>query len=159
MLGDLKTFQDGRPSGRKDSHCLMSQDSLGNKSRIGGVADGEMLKASTYTGKSAFDLRRVDGHVGNTSMGESTKHARVKVELVNSCDGEWKIDILKTEATPPEDLKEELKQIAKEARVNSEKMFGKRVGRGGAAGARTEETSFVESNNDNCSRTQSLDRP
>ena len=53
------------------------------------------------------------GMFGNTNMGESTKHARIKVEIVNSCDAEWKIDILKTEATPPDDLKEALKADCK----------------------------------------------
>ena len=74
------------------------------------------------------------GMFGNTSMGESTKHARVRVEIVNSCDSEWKIDILKTEATPPDELREGLKRIAKEARFKSEEMYRQRVRGGKKAG-------------------------
>lgn len=74
------------------------------------------------------------GMFGNTSMGESTKHARVRVEIVNSCDSEWKIDILKTEATPPDELREGLKRIAKEARFKSEEMYRQRVRGGKRAG-------------------------
>ncbi len=61
------------------------------------------------------------GMFGNTNMGESTKHARIKVEIVNSCDAEWKIDILKTEATPPDDLKEALKADCKGGSDSSQK--------------------------------------
>jgi len=139
MLGDLKTFQDGRV--RSQGFTLPYEPRLTGEQKQNWRSSGwrDAQGFYIYRANRLLTLGGWMGMFGNTSMGESTKHARVKVELVNSCDGEWKIDILKTEATPPEDLKEELKQIAKEARVNSEKMFGKRVGRGGAAGARTEE--------------------
>jgi hypothetical protein len=139
MLGDLRTYHDGRV--RTQGFTLPYEPRLTGEQK-------QKWRSSGWRDAQGFYIYRANRLLtsggwmemfGNKSMGESTKHARVRVDLVNSCDGEWKIDILKTEATPPEDLKEELKQIAKEARFNSEEMFGKRVGKGRAAGARHEE--------------------
>jgi hypothetical protein len=42
---------------------------------------------------------------------ESTKYVRVAIDIPNSVDQEWEIDILKKEASPPKIIRDRLKEI------------------------------------------------
>ena len=130
MLGDPMTYDDNRV--RIQGFTLPYEPKLTAEER-------QNWRSKGWRDAQGFYIYRANrlltaggwmGMFGNTSMGESTKHARVRVEIVNSCDSDWKIDILKTEATPPDELREGLKTIAKQARFKSEEMYRQRV-RGG----------------------------
>ena len=43
--------------------------------------------------------------------GEATKHARVQIDFTNALDQEWSIDIKKSKAKPPHEVRERIKQI------------------------------------------------
>ena len=64
--------------------------------------------------------------LGMFRKSEASKHARVFINLKNSEDHSWRIDVKKSMAIPPADLNKVLRQAAQEARIASEMMFGKR---------------------------------
>jgi hypothetical protein len=64
--------------------------------------------------------------LGMFRKAESSKHARVFIELQNTEDHNWKIDVKKSMAIPPSELAQTLRQAAQEARMASEMMYGKR---------------------------------
>lgn len=53
----------------------------------------------------------------------STKHARIKIELDNTCDELWNIDLKKSKVVPPMSLIKDLNRIAKFTREESEKIY------------------------------------
>lgn len=65
--------------------------------------------------------------LGMFRKAESSKHARVFIDLKNSEDHSWRIDVKKSMAIPPSELHQTLRQAAQEARMASEMMFGKRL--------------------------------
>jgi Histidine kinase-, DNA gyrase B-, and HSP90-like ATPase len=67
---------------------------------------------------------------------EHSKLARIRIDLPNSMDGEWQIDIKKSRARPPISLKSDLKRIAKLTRYRATEIYrhrGKVVARENAA--------------------------
>lgn len=138
MLGDQRTYNDDRV--RIQAFTLPYEPKLtgDEKQKWRSNEWRDVQGFYIYRGNRLLTAGGWMGMFGNTNMGESTKHARIKVEIVNSCDADWKIDILKTEATPPDDLWEALKQIAKEARFKSEEMYRMRVGGGRKSASRSE---------------------
>jgi Histidine kinase-, DNA gyrase B-, and HSP90-like ATPase len=67
---------------------------------------------------------------------EHCKLARIQIDLPNSMDGEWQIDIKKSRARPPGSLKLELKRIARLTRHRATEIYrhrGKIVARENAA--------------------------
>jgi hypothetical protein len=57
---------------------------------------------------------------------ESTKLARVKIDLPNSEDFSWSIDVKKSQATPPDTIKAELKRTIDRIMSSSSKVYKKR---------------------------------
>lgn len=57
---------------------------------------------------------------------ESHKLARVRVDIKNSADADWKIDIRKSTARPPVALREALTRLAEDARERARRVFAHR---------------------------------
>jgi len=57
---------------------------------------------------------------------ESCRLARIRVDLPNNLDGEWKIDVRKSTARPPANLRRQLTQLADETRDRARRVFAHR---------------------------------
>ncbi len=57
---------------------------------------------------------------------EQYKLARIRVDINNKLDTEWKIDVKKSVAIPPISIKDDLERIAKAARLASSRLFASR---------------------------------
>jgi len=60
--------------------------------------------------------------LGTGSRSETTKNARILVDLPNSLDHEWQIDIKKSNARPPAHVRKDLKRLARVTRNTSLKI-------------------------------------
>jgi len=60
--------------------------------------------------------------MGMGGRSEPTKNARIMIDLPNSLDHEWQIDIKKSAAKPPAQIKEHLKRLARLTRNTSTKI-------------------------------------
>lgn len=54
---------------------------------------------------------------------EHYKLARIRVDIPNSLDHEWEIDVTKSRATPPTSLRDELRRIGERARVDAKRVY------------------------------------
>lgn len=59
-------------------------------------------------------------------MSETTKLVRIKIDLPNSADFNWSIDIKKSRAIPPENIRLELKRIIEKVRETSTRVYTKK---------------------------------
>lgn len=57
---------------------------------------------------------------------ESCRLARIRIDLPNSLDGDWKIDVRKSTARPPANLRRQLTQLADETRGRARRVFAHR---------------------------------
>jgi hypothetical protein len=57
---------------------------------------------------------------------ESHKLARIRLDLPNSADAAWRIDIKKSVARPPTDMREDLRKIAEDIRATARRVFAHR---------------------------------
>ncbi|MFG1430456.1 ATP-binding protein [Xanthobacter sp. V2C-8] len=57
---------------------------------------------------------------------ESCRLARIRIDLPNSLDGDWKIDVRKSTARPPANLRRQLTQLADETRDRARRVFAHR---------------------------------
>lgn len=60
------------------------------------------------------------------SKEEAYRLARIRVDIPNSADAEWKIDIRKAEARPPAALRPRLTKLAEDAREKARRVFAHR---------------------------------
>ena len=60
---------------------------------------------------------------------EHLKLARIAIDLPNSLDHDWQIDVTKSRATPPHALRDDLERIAKRAREEAENVYTHRGAR------------------------------
>ncbi len=65
---------------------------------------------------------------------EHYKLGRIMVDLKNDMDTDWRIDIKKAEAIPPDRLRAELEKVARATRVEAVKIYRARSGRTGKPG-------------------------
>lgn len=63
--------------------------------------------------------------------------ARIRLDISNSVDAEWKINVLKSMASPPVRLRSQFRQIASEAREIARKVFAFRGQFGPSSGSRS----------------------
>jgi hypothetical protein len=61
--------------------------------------------------------------LGGYRKDEHCKLARIQVDLPNSMDSEWNIDIKKSKARPPASLKEDLRRIARLTRHRATEIY------------------------------------
>ncbi|MCW1918032.1 ATP-binding protein [Rhodobacter sp. KR11] len=64
---------------------------------------------------------------------EPHRLARIRLDIPNTADAEWKIDILKSTAAPPVRLREQLARLARETREKARDVFAFRGGRAASA--------------------------
>ena len=57
---------------------------------------------------------------------EAHRLARIRLDIRNSADADWKIDIRKSTASPPVGLRQELTRLAEDARARARKVFAHR---------------------------------
>jgi len=74
-----------------------------------------------------------------------TQLARVKIDIDNTCDEKWKLDVMKSRASPPRDVRDRLRELAGRAREESTKVFAYRHRRpeSGAASPRNENLDHI----------------
>jgi hypothetical protein len=60
---------------------------------------------------------------------EHYKLARIRIDIPNSTDGDWKIDVTKSHATPPRELLEALKRIGERVRSDAKRVYSFRGAR------------------------------
>ncbi|MFZ0699878.1 MAG: ATP-binding protein [Thermoplasmata archaeon] len=76
------------------------------------------------------------GWLGMFHQEEHFKLARIQLDIGNALDGEWRIDVRKAKARPPDELRKELKRIADATRKRAVEVYrhrGKALAREGAA--------------------------
>lgn len=57
---------------------------------------------------------------------EAHRLARIRLDIPNSADADWKIDIRKSTASPPVSLRQELTRLAEDTRARARKVFAHR---------------------------------
>lgn len=57
---------------------------------------------------------------------EAHRLARIRLDIPNSADAEWKINVLKSTASPPVRLRSQLNQLARETRETARRVFAQR---------------------------------
>lgn len=72
----------------------------------------------------------------NIKPEEHYKLARIVVDLKNNMDSEWRIDVRKAVAIPPDRLRAQLEKVARAAREEAVKVYRARTGRGRKPGQR-----------------------
>lgn len=72
------------------------------------------------------------------SKDEAHRLARIRLDLPNDLDAEWKIDIRKSSAHPPAALRDQLYRLAEDARDRARKVFLHRAHSNSALGRRDE---------------------
>jgi hypothetical protein len=70
---------------------------------------------------------------------EHYKLARIQIDLPNSLDQEWSIDVKKSKASPPQNIRQDLKRIAKITRDRASNIYRHR----GRVVSRTNSTEFI----------------
>ena len=60
---------------------------------------------------------------------EHYKLGRIRVDIPNQMDGEWRIDVRKSTAIPPDRLRGDLQKVAKATRIEAQKIYRARTGR------------------------------
>lgn len=60
------------------------------------------------------------------SKEEAHRLARIRLDIPNSADADWKIDIRKSTASPPVGLRQELTRLAEDTRARARKVFAHR---------------------------------
>lgn len=65
---------------------------------------------------------------------EASQLARIRVDMLNSADGAWRIDVRKATARPPASLRDDLVRIAVDVRRSARDVYAHRGVRGPAAG-------------------------
>ena len=88
--------------------------------------DYERLNLIKYQGFYLYRNKRLltyGGWQGFYKNDEFSKLARVEVNIDNQYDAEWSIDILKSKASPPISVLEQLKKYARIARENSASIY------------------------------------
>lgn len=66
------------------------------------------------------------GHGRSWTKEEAHRLARIRLDIPNSADTEWKIDIRKSEACPPVGLRAHLTRLAEETRARARRVFAHR---------------------------------
>ncbi|MCY1022099.1 ATP-binding protein [Pyxidicoccus sp. MSG2] len=93
---------------------------------------------NTQQGFYVYRERRLLVAGGWLSLGyaneEHYRLARLKVDIPNSTDAEWEIDVKKSRAKPPAELEERLRELADTIRKRAREVFVHRGARGRTAG-------------------------
>ena len=66
------------------------------------------------------------GHGRSWTKEEAHRLARIRLDIRNSADADWKIDIRKSIASPPVGLRQELTRLAEDTRERARKVFAHR---------------------------------
>lgn len=69
---------------------------------------------------------------------EPHRLARIRLDIPNSVDADWKINVLKSTASPPVKLRDQLRRLAVETRGTAKKVFAHRGHTSSASGGRTD---------------------
>lgn len=122
-------------------HVLPHRDKLDERTlRDGGGPDGWTAQQGFYVYRNQRLLLAGSwlglGRGRSWTKEESHRLARIRVDIPNSADADWKIDIRKSTARPPVALREALTRLAEEARDRARKVFahrGQAISRTGVA--------------------------
>ncbi|WP_158005648.1 ATP-binding protein [Tardiphaga robiniae] len=88
---------------------------------------------------------------------EASKLARIRIDIPNSADRDWRIDIKKSEARPPDAIRPRLQQLAEDVRRRAREILVHR-GDYGRRSATSEVSKIWKINAENSDRRYSIDR-
>lgn len=115
------------------AHVLPHRDLLKNAAEVDAAAG-----PAGWTSQQGFYIYRnrrllvAGGWLGLGERGrvwtrdEAHRLARIRLDIPNSADAEWKINVLKSTASPPVKLRHQLKRIAAETRETARTVFAHR---------------------------------
>lgn len=63
------------------------------------------------------------GWLGFYQQEEHYKLARIQIDITNASDAEWKIDVRKAQASPPDNIREDIKRIASATRNHASEIY------------------------------------
>lgn len=132
----------GRPGVEVECHVLPHKD------RLTAQEDEEAKGPDGWTAQQGFYVYRNQrllvagswlglGQGRGWTKDEAHKLARIRLDIPNSSDAEWKIDIRKSTARPPVEMRAWLVRLADESRIRARRAF---VQRGQAPRTRSGET-------------------
>lgn len=112
-------------------HVLPHRDKLDNQAYMDGEGpDGWTAQQGFYVYRNERLL--VAGSWLNLGRGrswtkeESHRLARIRLDIPNTADAQWKIDIRKSSARPPVELRERLTRLAEDTRERARRVFAHR---------------------------------
>lgn len=126
-------FGEGSRRVEAQSHILPHKDRLTKEEySIAGGPDGWTAQQGFYVYRNRRLLVAGSwlglGHGRSWTKDEPCRLARLRLDLPNTVDGDWKIDIRKSVARPPPPLRGRLSQLAEDARSRARRVFAWRGG-------------------------------
>lgn len=124
-------FGSGASAVEVQCHVLPHRDKLDAKSlQEGAGPDGWTAQQGFYVYRNRRLLLAGSwlglGRGRSWTKEESHRLARIRVDIPNTADADWKIDIRKSTARPPVALKEHLTRLAEDARERARRVFAHR---------------------------------
>lgn len=138
-------FRDAGGQVEVQCHVLPHRDKLDNKQiEAGAGPDGWTAQQGFYVYRNERLLLAGSwlglGRGRSWTKEESHRLARIRLDIPNTADADWKIDIRKSVARPPVALREALTRLAEDARERARRVFAHR----GQAIRRADGTSIVQ---------------
>jgi hypothetical protein len=102
---------------------------LPHQSKIGKDAFNRIAGAKGWSGQQGFYVYRnkrmiVDGSwLGFFNPAEDYKLARLQVDITNALDADWKLDVRKAQAHPPDAIAQELRRYAEATRRRASEVY------------------------------------
>jgi len=127
----VATFGAGDSTMEVQWHVLPHRDKLDEKAlRDGGGPDGWTAQQGFYVYRNQRLLLAGSwlglGRGRAWTKEESHRLARIRVDIPNTADADWKIDIRKSTARPPVAIRDQLTRIAEDARERARRVFAHR---------------------------------
>lgn len=112
-------------------HVLPHKDKLDSKAYIDGEGpDGWTAQQGFYVYRNERLLAAGSwlnlGRGRSWTKEESHRLARIRLDIPNTADAQWKIDIRKSNARPPVDLRDRLTRLAEDTRERARRVFAHR---------------------------------
>ncbi|AGI71912.1 putative ATP-binding protein [Octadecabacter arcticus 238] len=122
----------GAPDVKVQCHVLPHKDMLGHdEAKVAAGPEGWSSQQGFYI----YRNKRLLTIAGWLRLGERGRQwtkdephrlARIRLDIPNNVDGDWKINVIKSTASPPVKLKPQLHRIAKETRETARSVFAYR---------------------------------
>lgn len=105
------------------SHKLLHPDKLSDAEKKRLCLGSTLLETQGFYIYRAKRLIDYGTWFGMASKLEKTKLSRIQIDIPNTLDSEWSLDIKKSRAIPPQVIRQELRNILENARTKSSSTF------------------------------------